>query len=64
MLGEVSIFKSRTFFMLRRPCVVWMHRSKGKVMVRINDHLDIPRVFAGFHFETLDIRYSRVAANW
>jgi DNA adenine methylase len=35
-----------------------MRRSKGKVMVSINDHPDIRRVFDGFHFETLDIRYS------
>lgn len=35
----------------------FIRRSKGKVMVSINDHLDIPRVFEGFHFETLDIRY-------
>lgn len=31
---------------------------KGKVMVSINDHPDIRRVFEGFHFETVDIRYS------
>lgn len=35
----------------------FMHRCKGKVMVSINDHPDIRRVFEGFHFETLDIRY-------
>ncbi|OAE12452.1 hypothetical protein AZH11_13635 [Pseudomonas simiae] len=34
-----------------------MRRCKGKVMVSINDHPDIRRVFDGFHFETLDIRY-------
>ncbi len=27
-------------------------------MVRINDYPDIRRVFEGFHFETLDIRYT------
>ena len=27
-------------------------------MVSINDHPDIRRVFEGFHFETLDIRYT------
>lgn len=27
-------------------------------MVSINDHPDIRRVFEGFHFETVDIRYS------
>ncbi|MGF6489153.1 hypothetical protein ABH904_002926 [Pseudomonas frederiksbergensis] len=36
----------------------FMRRYKGKVMVSINDHTDIRRVFEGFHFETLDIRYS------
>lgn len=36
----------------------FMRRSKGKVMVSINDHPDIRRAFAGFHFERLDIRYS------
>lgn len=35
-----------------------MRRGKGKVMVSINDHPDIRRAFDGFHFETLDIRYS------
>lgn len=36
----------------------FIRRCKGKVMVSINDHPDIRRVFEGFHFETLDIRYS------
>jgi DNA adenine methylase len=36
----------------------FMRQCKGKVMVSINDHPDIRRVFAGFHFEQLDIRYS------
>ena len=35
----------------------FMRRCKGKVIVSINDHPDIRRVFEGFHFETLDIRY-------
>lgn len=35
----------------------FMRRCKGKVMVSINDHLDIRRVFEGFHFETTEIRY-------
>ena len=35
-----------------------MRRCKGKVMVSINDHPDIRRVFEGVHFETLDIRYT------
>lgn len=36
----------------------FMRRCKGKVMVSINDHPDIRKVFDGFHFECLDIRYS------
>lgn len=36
----------------------FMRRCKGMVMVSINDHTDIRRVFEGFHFETLDIRYT------
>lgn len=36
----------------------FMRRCKGKVMVSINDHPDIRRVFEGFYLETLDIRYS------
>ncbi len=36
----------------------FMRRCKGRVMVSINDHPDIRRVFEGFHFETLDIRYT------
>ncbi|MCF5803493.1 DNA adenine methylase [Pseudomonas tremae] len=36
----------------------FMRRCKGKVMVSINDHPDIRRVFEGFHFGTVDIRYS------
>ncbi|RML50628.1 Prophage PSPPH06, putative adenine modification methytransferase [Pseudomonas syringae pv. pisi] len=28
------------------------------MMVSINDHPDIRRVFQGLHFETVDIRYS------
>jgi DNA adenine methylase len=38
--------------------VDFMRSCKGKVMVSINDHPDIRRVFEGFHFETVDIRYS------
>lgn len=37
--------------------VEFMRRCKGKVMVSINDHPDIRRVFDGFYFEMLDIRY-------
>ncbi|MFJ2334039.1 DNA adenine methylase [Pseudomonas helleri] len=37
---------------------VFMRRCKGKVMVSINDHPDIRRVFEGFHFETTEIRYT------
>ncbi len=36
----------------------FMRRCKGKVMVSINDHPDIRRAVEGFHFETLDIRYT------
>ena len=36
----------------------FMRRCQGKVMVSINDHPDIRRVFEGFRFEELDIRYS------
>ena len=36
----------------------FMRRCKGKGMVSINDHPDIRRVFEGFYFETVDIRYS------
>ena len=35
----------------------FMRRCKGKVMISINDHPDIRRVFEGFHFEKVDIRY-------
>ena len=36
----------------------FMRRCKGKVVVSINDHPDIRRVFEGFHFETTEIRYT------
>ena len=36
----------------------FMRRCKGKVMVSINYHPDIRRVFKGFHFETTEIRYT------
>lgn len=36
----------------------FMRQCKGKVMISINDYPDIRRVFEGFYFETLDIRYS------
>ena len=36
----------------------FMRRCKGKVMVSINDHPDIRRVFEGFHFETTEIHYT------
>jgi len=35
-----------------------MRNCKGRVMVSINDHPDIRRVFAGFWMEGLDIKYS------
>ncbi|WP_346829451.1 DNA adenine methylase [Pseudomonas abietaniphila] len=36
----------------------FMRRSRGKVMVSINDHPQIRRVFEGFHTESLEINYS------
>jgi DNA adenine methylase len=36
----------------------FMGRCKGRVMVSINDHPDLRRVFSAFHFETVDIRYT------
>ncbi|WP_422768387.1 DNA adenine methylase [Pseudomonas fulva] len=36
----------------------FMRSCKGKVMVSINDHPDIREVFAGFHTEKTDIRYT------
>lgn len=33
-------------------------RCKGKMMVSINDHPVIRRVFEGFYFETTEIRYT------
>jgi len=36
----------------------FMRRCKGKVMVSINDHPDIRRMFEWVHFKTMDIRYS------
>ena len=36
----------------------FMRTCQGKVMVSINDHPDIRRVFDGFRLETMDIRYS------
>ncbi len=35
-----------------------MRRCKGRVMVSINDHPDIRRMFEEFRFETFDIRYT------
>lgn len=35
-----------------------MRTCSGKVMVSINDHPDIRRVFEGVRFETLGIRYT------
>lgn len=35
-----------------------MRRCKGKVMVSLNDHPDIRRVFDGFYIETVEIGYS------
>lgn len=36
----------------------FMRSCKGKVMVSINDHPDIRRVFEEFYIEAVDIRYS------
>ncbi|AZF24517.1 DNA adenine methylase [Pseudomonas sp. R2-60-08W] len=36
----------------------FMRACEGKVMVSINDHPDIRRVFEGFRMEAMDIRYS------
>ncbi|PRN07365.1 restriction endonuclease subunit M [Pseudomonas sp. LLC-1] len=36
----------------------FMRSCKGRVMVSINDHPGIRRAFEGFHFESLNIRYS------
>ena len=36
----------------------FMGRCKGRVMVSINDHPDIRKVFEGFHFETTETRYT------
>ena len=36
----------------------FMRRCKGRVMVSINDHPDIRRVFEGFYFETTEIWYT------
>ena len=36
----------------------FIRRCEGRVMVSINDHPDIRRVFDCFHFETLDVRYT------
>ncbi|WP_303679010.1 adenine modification methytransferase [Ralstonia mannitolilytica] len=35
-----------------------MRTCKGRVMVSINDHPDIRRVFDGHHMAELDIKYS------
>ncbi|CAH0444066.1 hypothetical protein LMG10661_00631 [Ralstonia syzygii subsp. syzygii] len=50
-----------------------MRTCKGRVMVSINDHVDIRQAFEGHHMAELDIKYSllarrtgnrRPAANW
>ena len=38
--------------------VEFMRACEGKVVVGINDHLDIRRMFEEFRIETMDIRYS------
>ncbi|MBD8791220.1 DNA adenine methylase [Pseudomonas syringae] len=36
----------------------FMRRCKGRVMVSLNDHTDIRRIFNGFHLKSVDISYS------
>jgi len=45
-------------FRSRRRWLGCYGRLKGKVIVRINDHSDIWRVFKGFYMESLDITYT------
>ncbi|WP_223160975.1 hypothetical protein [Salinicola aestuarinus] len=33
-------------------------KLKGKAIISLNDHPDIRQVFAGYHIETTDIRYT------
>ena len=33
-------------------------KLKGKAIISLNDHPDIRRVFAGYHIESTDIRYT------
>jgi len=40
-----------------------MRICKGKVMLSINDHPDIRKVFNGFNMMGLDIKYSLANAN-
>ncbi len=35
-----------------------MRQCKGRVMVSLNDHPDVRRIFDGLNFETLDIKYA------
>ena len=37
----------------------FMRACEDKVMVSINDHPEVRRVFKGFRMEEMDIRYSR-----
>ena len=42
----------------RLPASGTVLRIGAEFLVSINDHPEIRRVFEGFHFEKLDIRYS------
>lgn len=35
-----------------------LEEIKGKAIISLNDHPDIRRVFAGYHIETTDIKYT------
>lgn len=35
-----------------------LSKLKGKAIISLNDHPDIRRIFAGYHIETTDIRYT------
>lgn len=35
-----------------------LRNMKGKAIISLNDHPDVRRWFAGFHFESTDIKYT------
>lgn len=49
---------AQSLMAIRKTVTAGGRQYTYKVMVSINDHPDIRRVFEGFHFETVDIRYS------